>query len=138
MAPTKPIYTGGGTAANPVDLTGVASGRIDKTPATPNKKKKAPALATPPASHGTACQACRKGKARCVRVTSCERCLRMGVPCPSEEDGPNAKNDVLVHGNGSKSCARCRKLKAACRRQVKCVGCEKKGIDCVVGPGRGV
>ncbi|KAK3903822.1 hypothetical protein C8A05DRAFT_32441 [Staphylotrichum tortipilum] len=142
MAPIKPTHTDGDSPANPVDLTGVTSGRVTKPGGTPKKKapgtpkkKKTPKLTAPPATHGTACQACRKGKARCVRVTACERCLRAGVPCPAEADGPTATEDVLL--GFSKACERCRRLKAACVRKEKCVKCERKGIECVIAPGKG-
>lgn len=134
MAPTKKsAYIDGNSLDNPIDLTGVTSGRvIKKEPGTP-KKKKTPKLTAPAATPGTACQACRKGKARCVRVKSCERCLSKGLPCPSEADGPNAADEILLMYSTPKACARCRRLKAACVRKARCVRCEKKGVDCVVG-----
>ncbi|AEO58344.1 hypothetical protein MYCTH_2110669 [Thermothelomyces thermophilus ATCC 42464] len=83
------------------------------------------------------CLACRGAKARCDRVTACERCIRAGEECRPGSGGGFDDNGgavpVPVAGKAARACERCRRLKAACARRDSCVRCERKGIECVLG-----
>lgn len=73
-----------------------------------------------------ACANCRKLKARCDRVTACERCLRLGQACSS-----SGESEVFIPGYKGKACEGCRKVKAKCVKMESCVRCEQKGLECL-------
>ncbi|KAL2169164.1 hypothetical protein VTG60DRAFT_6404 [Thermothelomyces hinnuleus] len=80
------------------------------------------------------CLGCRGAKARCDRITACERCIRAGEECyPGSGAGFDDGAAVPVAGKAARACERCRRMKAACARRDSCVRCERKGIECVLG-----
>jgi hypothetical protein len=133
----------------------VLTGRIakPKPPAAKKKKtttgttKKKPTATKPPTTTTTtpaqkpkgkngkppACTNCRKLKARCERVTACERCLRVGHACSNAAAAAEGGGGgvFVPGGQKGKACAGCRKIQAKCVRKESCERSAEKGIECV-------
>jgi hypothetical protein len=98
----------------------VQSGRVTK----PAPKKKGGKLG--------ACAGCKKAKAKCERVHSCESCFKDGVDCSLSTaqgaDMPNKSNKSK--GKTLLACEHCRTKKAGCSRVEFCKRCMAKKIEC--------
>ncbi|KAK4112788.1 hypothetical protein N656DRAFT_797981 [Canariomyces notabilis] len=98
----------------------VQSGRVTK-PA-PKKKGGKPG----------ACAGCKKAKAKCERVYSCERCFKDGVDCSlsTAQGADMANKSNKSKGKTLPACERCRTKKAGCSRVESCKRCMAKKIQC--------
>ncbi|SPQ24052.1 91623474-1e76-4e15-ba14-3549199a58d7 [Thermothielavioides terrestris] len=105
---------------NDDEPAGAGSDNDNEAAATPTRRRVVLKATYP------ACRHCRRAKARCDRIASCERCDKAGVACSGSVEDAFAGG-----GKPIKACDRCRQRKVACVRKDTCKRCERKGIECV-------